>query len=265
MAHNTFINFFKYVYFFVVQFLSFIMMYNKNLELMGLISGILIATITHIFLVINIFSSDKTNELVIYFILFSIILFFVSSMLMIKTLIRLHSKYSVKGSPILLTKENRKRLDRYKKLFIGSIIFIGLLAFSFFTLSDNTKWNDISKSINPNYISQIETPGYESFYHLEEIWNYDYINNSLSSIIPTLISSFIKVGASLSVLGMTSYMVYITNFLSKINANQLYIPPPKQTNLDSSQFTIGNKFSFADIYKNINMNYLTNYIPDVNI
>ena len=265
MEHNTFINFFKYVYFFVVQILSFIMMYNKNLELMGLISGILIATITHIFLVMNIFSSDKTNELVLYFILFSIILFFVSSVLMIKTLVHLHSKYSVKGSPILLTKENRKRFDRYKKMFISSIILIGLLAFSFFTLPNNKKWNDISKTINPQYESEVDTPEYKSYYHLEKIWNYDYINNSVFSIMPTIISSFMKVGASLSVLGMTSYMVYLTNFLSKINANQLYIPPPKQSDLDHSQFTIGNKFSFADIYKNINMNYLTNYIPDVNI
>ena len=147
MEHNTFINFFKYIYFFVIQILSFIMMYNKNLELMGLISGILIATITHIFLVINIFASDKTNELVLYFILFSIILFFVSSVLMIKTLVHLHSKYSVKGSPILLTKENRKRLDRYKKMFISSIFLIGLLAFSFFTLPNNTKWNTIYKFV----------------------------------------------------------------------------------------------------------------------
>ena len=188
---------------------------------------------------------------------------------MIKTLVHLHSKYSVKGSPILLTKENRKRLDRYKKMFISSIFLIGLLAFSFFTLPNNTKWNTIYKFINDkNGITEptMQKPeGYESFYHLKEIWNYDYMNNSLSSIIPTIISSFIKVGASFSVLGMTSYMVYLTNFLSKINANQLYIPPTKEVNLDSSTFSIGDKFSFADIYKNINMNYLTNYIPDVNI
>jgi len=139
-----------------------------------------------------------------------------------------------------------------------------MLAFSFFTLPNNKKWNDISKTINPNYVSEVDTPEYKGYYHLEKIWNYDYINNSLSSIMPTIISTFVKVGASLSVLGLTSYMVYLTNFLSKINANQLYIPPPK-SELDNSHFSIGNKFSFADIYKNINMNYLTNYIPDVNI
>ena len=185
---------------------------------------------------------------------------------MIKTLYNLHSKYSVKGSPILLTKENRERLNCYKQMFISSILLIGILAFSFFTLPDNTKWNIISKIINnEDFTDQPPSSGYESFYKLEEIMNYDYIGDSIMGIIPTIIISIIKLGASFSVLGMTSYMVYITHFLSKINANQLYIPPPKETELDNAQFTIGSKFSFADVYKNINMNFLTNYIPDVNI
>lgn len=247
---NEFKEFFKYVYLFVIQVLTFIMMYVKNLEFIGIIIGIIIATVTHIFLIMNIFMSDKKNDLILYFILFSIILFFVSSVFMLKTLTHLQSKYSEKGSLIMLTNENRNWLDTYKRLFITSILTIGILGLSFFTLKK------ISPLTSPNMNTSLQSNQYESFFQIEEMLTNPDIKSLLIFIIKWVFSS--------SALFTTSYMVYISNILSKINANQLYIPdtPPPY---DKSKFSVGDQFLFSDLYKNLNMNYLTNYIPDVNV
>ena len=250
-----FVKFFKYIYLFVLQFLAFIAMRKKKLELMGIVVSILIATVTHGFLIRDIFASDKQYEMVIYVIIFSIGLLFTSSIFIIKTLAHLHKQFSAKDSIIHLTKENRARLDKYKKMFITCIIFIGLLAFSFFTL----------KCTNCNQNPPPTKKEYEKYYHEDVILNLFSTDNNkplIEKILPT-ISGFIKMGMSVSVLGISGYMVYMTRLLSKINANQLYIP--ESVPYDKSDFSIGNKFSVGDIFKNINIHYLSNYTPEVNL
>jgi hypothetical protein len=245
-----FVKFFKYIYLFVLQFLSFVTMSRQKLELMGIVMSIIIATVTHIFLIRDIFSSDKQYEMVIYVIIFSICLLFTSSIFIIKTLYHLHKQFSAKKSIIHLTKENRARLDKYKNMFITCIIFIGLLAFSFFTLKC-TNCETIPKT-------------YEKYYHEDVILNLFSADNTPVSekILPT-ISGLIKMGMSISVLSISGYMVYLTHLLSKINANQLYIP--ESLPYDESEFSIGDKFSMGDIFKNINIHYLSNYTPVVNL
>lgn len=253
-----FVKFFKYIYLFVLQFLSFVAMSKKKLELMGIVMGILLATVTHIFLIRDILSSDKQYEMVIYVILFSIGLLFTSSIFIIKTLYHLHKQFSAKKSIIHLTKENRAKLDKYKNMFITCVLFIAILSFSFFTLK--------CTNCNENPPPKKE---YEKYYHEDVILNlFSTSNNSeptmtLSEKVLSTISGLIKMGMSISVLGISGYMVYFTRSLSKINANQLYIP--ESLPYDKSEFSIGNQFSMGDIFKNINIHYLSNYTPEVNL
>ena len=247
-----FVKFFKYIYLFVLQCFAFFAMSKKKLELMGIVVSIIIATVTHGFLIRDIFESDKKYEMVIYVIIFSIALLFTSSIFIIKTLTHLHKQFSAKNSIIHLTKENRARLNKYKKMFITCVLFIGVLAFSFFTLKcTNCDSNSIPKT-------------YEKYYHEDVILNLFSADNKpvTEKILPT-ISGFIKMGMSISVLGISGYMVYLTRLLSNINANQLYIP--ESVPYDKSDFSIGNKFSVGDIFKNINIHYLSNYTPEVNL
>ena len=90
-------KFFKYSNFLVIYIISFVLMYNSNLELLGLGLGIGINIVSQLFLLVDIISSPKSSDPVVLILLFSIIGMFISSVMFLMTLVNLHSKYSLKG------------------------------------------------------------------------------------------------------------------------------------------------------------------------
>jgi hypothetical protein len=227
-------RFFKYVYFIIIHFIAFSLMYSQNLEMLGYGIGITMSFITAGFLWLDIYNSPKKNDPVIFVILLGILAGIISLFMFAKFLTNIHAKYNAKGSKIMLTKENRKRLDTFKSLYITDYVLIGTISLMFFLAYKNT---------DGTYMPFFKIP--------ENVFSSDSVFFVLKSLL------------SVSTLSVSGYMIYVANELSKQNSKQLYIPEK------DSPDTI-KKFPYkkpkglglggiSDFFRNVNLDYLVNY------
>jgi hypothetical protein len=245
-------KFFKYSNFLVIYIISFVLMYNSNLELLGLGLGIAINIVSQLFLLVDVISSPKSSDPVIFILLIGIIGMFISSVMFLMTLVNLHSKYSLKGSPIKLTKENREKFDVYKILFITNALAIGIIAFLYFAA----------------YKVDIANPGKMSYllkYNFEESGDfyvpfYNFTFNPEGYQFDELAMLLFKMALGAGVLGITGFMIYLTVELSKLKTDRLYIPDKEDESIPKSfpHKSNYNNFSLSGLFQNLNMNYIMN-------
>ena len=219
---------FKYINFAVIHMISFYMMYNTNLELLGIGLAIAINIITHVFLTIDIINSPKRNDIVIIIILCGILANFISSIFVLTTLNRLHLKYKAKDSKIELSKENRKILDLYKFLFIINILFITVLSILFFTIYKN------DDGFLPFFNVTFDKSGY---------------------IINEFLWLVFKILLSFSMLAVSGYTIYNSyKFFQLRNVNVFSV-----SNKNETKPIINKNGFFTNMFENLNINFLSNY------
>jgi hypothetical protein len=228
--------FFKYIYFMIIQMLAFATMYKENLELMGYGVGIIVSFVTAGFLWLDIYNSPKSSDPSLFVILLSMLGGIISLIIFANFLTKTHAKYNKKGSKIMLTRENRKILDKFKSLYMKEYFLIAMLSLMFFMVSKSKD--------GKTFLPFFEVP--------EQLI-------STNSIFFTF-----KVLVSIASLGISGYMIYLANELSKQNSNQLYIPEKDSTNvIYKFPYKKPNRFGFIEdistFFRNVNLNYLMNY------
>ena len=227
---------FKYINFAIIHIISFIMMYNTNLELIGIGFTFAINIITNLFLTMDIINSPKRNDIVIIIILCAIIANFISCIFIIITLRQLHLKYKQKDSKIELSKENRNILNLFKFLFVTNIVFITILSLFFFTLYKTDSVNFL-----PFFNTSFDKNGY---------------------IINEFLWLILKVVLSISTLVISVYMIYYSYFIFKLrNVNVFSVSNKK----DEIKPIINKKGFFTNMFENLNINFLSNYKIDLDL
>lgn len=236
-------KFLKYINFFIIHIIAFYLLFQDNLEIIGFGLAIAINVFTNSFLLLDIVSSPKKNDTVVFILIISIISIFISSLMILILLVNLHSKYSLNQVPIQLTNENRDLLDNYKKMYIMNILLVFLISIIYFTLY----------RIDGN--SKFET-FYLPFYNFN-IGSQYFFADSIFLIIKLLISAACII--------LSAYMIYTSLILSRINTNNIYIPSTINTQ-DNRAPTIfpykkNNNTSniFKNMFSNINIDYLINF------
>jgi len=251
---ESYLGAFKYLHFLMIYFVAFFLFYyTPNLELLGSGIGIAINIITHLFLFIDIISSPKNDDPVVFVFFIGIVGMFCSNILLLITLVKLHSVYSIHGRPIHFTKESRKMLDRYKQLFIVNVFAIFSMALLYFTaykIDLSTADNSVYYLLKNNF----EKSGdyYVPFY------NFTFDPAGTRSI--ELFMLLFKVILSGGVLGATGLMLYFSYELSKLKTSrdQLYIPEKQDETVPKTIPHKGNysSFSLSNMFQNLNINYL---------
>jgi hypothetical protein len=214
------------------------MWFNKT-ELLGLVMGMVNSIITNLFLFTDISTSPKKTDPIIGILYISIIGLFIACSLIFVTISKLHIKYSIKGQPMNLSREPRKKIDTFKRMFIFHIIATGVLAFLFFTL----------KCTDPalcNYDN-----GYEVFFSANPKSFISYLILGIKSLF------------SIAIVGITGYLLYLSNDIRKYNANNLHVPtkPGEKVILPKST----DKDTIFDIFRNVNLDYLMTYKTDLRL
>lgn len=225
---------FKYINFAIIHIISFIMMYNTNLELIGIGFTFAINIITNIFLTMDIINSPKRNDIVILIILSAIIANFISCIFIITTLRQLHLKYKNKDSKIELSRENRNILNLFKNLFVTNIVLITILSIFFFTL-----YKTDSGIFLPFFNTSFDKNGY---------------------IINEFLWLILKVVLSISTLAISGYMIYYSYFIFKLRSVNVFSVSNKK---DEIKPIINKKGFFTNMFENLNINFLSNYKIDL--
>lgn len=244
-------KFFKYINFFIIYIISFILMYKPNLELLGVGISFIINTIAQLFLLIDINSSPKSQDIISLILIIGILMTLIANTLVGMKLKEFHGVYSKKELPIRLEKEDRKLFDVYKQLYITIVIFIGVSAFLFFGI-----YKDTEKNIYESYFNFDFSP------YLDNTGNFDFLMAGLQ-----LIMQIIKVGMAASILGIGGYMLYAGVQFIRANTNNIYIPEEPPVTHDESIFA-HNTTIFSgvyDIFRNLNINYLTQSRHTINL
>ena len=252
---ESYVGAFKYLNFFMIYCIAFYLMYNHNLELIGFFMAIAINTIAHLFLFIDIISSPKSNDPVVFVFFIGIVGMFIANIMLLITLAKLHTVYSGKGVPIRFTRDARNKLGKYKKLFIVNVLTIFIMAFLYFTaytIDLSTANDSVYYLLKNNF--QKTGDYYVPFF------NFTFDPKSLSNKMIELFMLLFKIVLGLGVLGVTGLMVYYSYELSKLKTSrdQLYIPDERDETVPK---TIPHKgsyssFSLSNMFQNLNINYL---------
>jgi Na+-transporting methylmalonyl-CoA/oxaloacetate decarboxylase gamma subunit len=118
-------------------------MYNAHLEFFGLGLFFVVNAMYSAMLgmdissyILNVFSgiqgAENSSRWVLFLVgilIVALSMNFTSSILTVMTMSNLHSKFSAKGEPILLSPDNRKQLSTIEGLFVASIVLITVLSF----------------------------------------------------------------------------------------------------------------------------------------
>lgn len=252
---DSYVGVFKYINFFMIYCIAFYLFFNHKLELIGIFMGIAINIISHLFLFIDIISSPKSNDPVVFVFFIGIIGMFFANVVLLITLARLHSVYSGKGVPIRFTKESRNKIGTYKKLFIINVLVIFIMAFFYFTaykidLSDPPQKVEYLLKNNFEKSGQYYVPFFNTtFEPTESRW--------IRSI--EFFMLLFKIILSGGVVGVTGLMVYYSYELSKLKTSrdQLYIAEhPEDTPHTIPHKGSYSSFSLPNMFQNLNINYL---------
>jgi hypothetical protein len=230
-------KFFKYLYFLAVFIIATVLMFHKRLEILGWGIGLTISMITYIFLFLDVSSSPKSQDYVVFVIYLTILAQLLSNIMFSMTLKNLHHEYSARGHPIQLNEKYKKKFQDYKILFVTEYFIVGTIAFLFFTL----------------YVS---SAGNMPFFNTHMTQDNFYL------IIPSL---FFKVILCLAALGISGYMIFASYKFQKLKGKIRYVKPNTLT-YDPSSFSVGGDTdSPFSIFQNLNLNYLMNYRTDLGL
>lgn len=175
----------------VVYIMSFYCIYKRNVALLGALLLYIINLIFSIFITKDMLLSGRSEEIITFIIIAIFGLNTASSSLVMMTLKTLHAKYTKNNENVKLSPGNRARVSKYFAMFMCTIVFSWFLLFFYFA-------GDMQKPY----------------------FNYVFVGQSTSPIILVIIL-FLKVALSITSLGLSGYMVYLGNDLSKLKRKQL--------------------------------------------
>lgn len=230
MRYDT--GFVKYFRFILIDTICWILFFDKKLEWIGLICSYIIFLVSGFYLSKDIFNSPNGMDQALYIFIFSMLFVFVSASVLVITFYTLYFKYLKINSKIVLNSNDRSDFDLYKRLYVSFMLLITLFCIFFFSLSKNNE------------------PGiYQDFFY------YD-IKGPLNIKILSLL--IIKTILSVSLIGITSYMVYLSSKLYKLTNTQVYSSPENDYRVHKNDLSKN-----AWLFENINLNYLLNYKTEI--
>ncbi len=181
----------SYVLFIVVYIMSFICIYKRNVALLGVMLLYVINIIYSVFLIKDMFLWTKSEQIITFIISAILILNLASSSLIMMTFRTLHAKYSKNNETIKLSPQNKDRISKYFTMFICTIVFVWFLAMYYFVEGENV-----------------------------EYFSFAFVGQNASPAM--LITKFVmKISLCITGLGLSGYMVYLANKLSKLRRSQL--------------------------------------------
>jgi hypothetical protein len=230
-------KFFKYIYLLAVFIIAIVLMFHKRLEILGWGIGLTISMVTYLFLFLDVSSSPKSQDVVVFVIYLTVLAQILSNIMFSMTLKNLHHAYSAHGHPIQMNERYKKKFQDYKILFVTQYFIICTIAFFFFTL----------------YMSEA---GNHPFFNIH------MTQDNFFLIIPSL---FFKVILCLATLGISGYMIFASYKFQKLKGKIRYVKPNTLT-YDPKSFTSGSPAdSPFTIFSNLNLNYLMNYRKDLGL
>lgn len=179
-----------YFFLFIVFIIAFIALYIKNSVLIGISLLYIINAIYSIFLIKDVFSSKKADQIISFILTAIIIMNAMSSSFIMITLKSLHTKYNKKNETIKLSKNYRKKLSDYFTMFITTIAFTWFLALFYFGEDEN-----------------------------ENFFNYIFIGKTYSPTFLAMIFIF-KICTSLAGLALSAYMIFLAERFTKLKNTQ---------------------------------------------
>lgn len=181
----------SYVLFVVVYIMSFICIYKRNVALLGVMLLYVINIIYSLFLMKDMFLWTKSEQIITFIMSAILILNIASSSLIMMTFRTLHAKYNKNNETIKLSPQNKARISQYFTMLICTIVFVWVLAIYYFIEGENV-----------------------------EFFSFVFIGQNTSPF--RLIVKFLaKVALCITSLGLSGYMVYLANKLSKLRRSQL--------------------------------------------
>lgn len=265
-----FLKAFKYINLFVLYVLTFVILYVKQVEFISLIILFFVNTITHIFLAVDLINSPKQNDMIIFVLISGIILMFVAGiylMIFVVKIMRFFKKNSIAINLDLLDTSDaklRKILDDTKIIYITSAMLIGFVAFLFFISYRKT----VAGSIDVVFTKYIEL-------------NWNLTGASFAFHLIWLGFKFIL---AMAILGLTAYLVYSCNLLSRKGnfayvdnqVNQIGNSKNKMDeitkNTQQQLFPNAEKNSksqgtnpIVKFFQNLNLNYISEYKVDMGL
>jgi hypothetical protein len=181
----------SYFIFMVVYIVAFICIYERNVALLGVLLLYIINIIYSIFLIKDMLLWGKVNQIITFIIMAVLALNITSSSFIMMTLNTLHAKYKKENENIKLSVQNKARISKYFTMFICTIVFVWILAGYYFVEDENANF-----------------------------FNYIVIGQKAS---PTLmiLKLFLKIALSGCALGLSAYMVFLANKLSRLKRSQM--------------------------------------------
>jgi len=229
------IGFLKYIHFFIVYIVSWIMLfdskYRPNIEWVGLLLTYIIFLVSTYYLSNDILGSPKSSDGVVYIFIIAIVFIAVSISIFVLTFYTLYYRFSKVKQNIKLTNNDKNNFDTFKRLFVSAIVLLYILCFFFFTLYKDTKTNIYNNFFDINFGDKTtSTP----------------IINYLIITIKTLVS--------LALVIITSYMVYLSSEIYNAKDTQ-----PIYSAEDDYKLHKNDLSNSSWMFRNLNMNYLLNY------
>jgi hypothetical protein len=139
-----------YIFFIIIYIISFSALYNKNSEVIGILLLFFINIIASIFCGRDLYDFLNNSNPQILLILGIIFCFnIVSSTLFLTAIMRIYTFTKNKGSDkLIVSKTNRKMIERFKSLFISVIVGLWVFLFLLFFLPKDQPIINLDKIFN---------------------------------------------------------------------------------------------------------------------
>jgi heme/copper-type cytochrome/quinol oxidase subunit 2 len=211
--------------------------FHPNMEWVGLALTYIVFLVSTFYLSIDLLGSPKNEDAVMYIFIFAILFIAVSISIYVLTFYILYYRFSNVKQNIKLNRNDKNNFDTFKRLFVSAIVLLYILSIFFFTLYKDPKTNK-----------------YDIFFDIH------FFNTNKFPVLDIMFF-IIKVAVSLALLGISSYMVYLSTEIYNAKDTQvIYSSPENEYNIHKND--ISNTYW---IFRNLNMNYLLNYKFDVGL
>lgn len=139
-----------YIFFIIIYIISFSALYKKNSEIIGILLLYFINIIASIFCAKDLYDFLNTNNPQFFIILALIFCFnIVASTLFLTAIMRIYSFSKNKDSDeLIVSKKNRKMIQRFKAFFISIIVVLWVFLFLLFFLPKDQSIINLDKIFN---------------------------------------------------------------------------------------------------------------------